>query len=219
MQYPKAWERFAAAFVDWLLYSVFTFAFFFLLLTAFTFGSLAMQRIVGFLAMLATTFLVIGYKVLFESGALQATPGKLLFGPVHEGLGHQRQDRGLGVISGAGRQAAEQAERRCAPEKPPPSQAHGSRHASGACRAEQRKLRCSPGAPTSAPVPRRRSGLASARLVLPQRARPHPCAQASASSRRCSPAQPGAARKLTPPRALTTRCHGTPLPSESAWSA
>jgi uncharacterized RDD family membrane protein YckC len=80
MQYPKAWERFAAAFVDWLLYSVFAFAFFFLLLTAFTFGSPAMQRIVGFLAMLATAFLVIAYKVTFESGRLQATPGKLVFG-------------------------------------------------------------------------------------------------------------------------------------------
>jgi uncharacterized RDD family membrane protein YckC len=79
MQYPKAWERFAAAFVDWLLYSVFVFAFT-LLLMAFAFGSVAMQRILGFFAMLAATFLIIGYKVVFESGRLQATPGKLLFG-------------------------------------------------------------------------------------------------------------------------------------------
>ena len=79
MQYPRAWERFAAALIDWLLYSVFSFALT-LLLMAFTFGSLAMQRIVGFLAMLLCTFLIIGYKVLFESGRLQATPGKLAFG-------------------------------------------------------------------------------------------------------------------------------------------
>jgi uncharacterized RDD family membrane protein YckC len=80
MQYPKAWERFAAAFVDWLLYSVFAFAFFLLLVTAFTLSSVAMQRIVGFLAMLLTTLLIIAYKVVFESGRLQATPGKLVFG-------------------------------------------------------------------------------------------------------------------------------------------
>jgi uncharacterized RDD family membrane protein YckC len=80
MQYPKAWERFAAALVDWLLYTVFAFAFLLLLVTAFTFGSGAMQRIVGFFAVLLTTLLIIAYKVLFESGRLQATPGKLVFG-------------------------------------------------------------------------------------------------------------------------------------------
>jgi len=80
MQYPKAWERFAAAFIDWLIYSLFNFAFFLLLVTAFTFSSIAMQRIIGFFAMMAATFLIIGYKVLFESGRLQATPGKLVFG-------------------------------------------------------------------------------------------------------------------------------------------
>jgi uncharacterized RDD family membrane protein YckC len=80
MQYPRIWERFAAAFVDWLLYTVFNFAFFFLLLTAFAFSSVAMTRIVGFLAMLLATFIIIAYKVMFESSRLQATPGKLVFG-------------------------------------------------------------------------------------------------------------------------------------------
>lgn len=80
MQYPKAWERFAAAFIDWLLYATFAFAFLLLLVTAFTFGSVAMQRIVGFFAVLLTTLLIIAYKVLFEAGRLQATPGKLVFG-------------------------------------------------------------------------------------------------------------------------------------------
>jgi uncharacterized RDD family membrane protein YckC len=79
MQYPRAWERFAAAFVDWLLYSVSTFAFTLLLMT-FAFGSIAMQRIIGLLAMLAAALLIIAYKVMFESGRLQATPGKLVFG-------------------------------------------------------------------------------------------------------------------------------------------
>jgi uncharacterized RDD family membrane protein YckC len=79
MQYPKAWERFAAAFVDWLLYTVFNLAFTGVL-SQFIFGTVAMQRIIGFFAMLATTFLIIAYKVMFESGRLQATPGKLVFG-------------------------------------------------------------------------------------------------------------------------------------------
>ncbi len=80
MQYPKAWERLTAAFIDWLLYTVFAFAVLQLLLSAFSFGTVAMQRIVGFLAVLLTTLLVIAYKVMFESGRLQATPGKLVFG-------------------------------------------------------------------------------------------------------------------------------------------
>ena len=79
MQYPRAWERFAAALIDWLIYSVFNFAFILLFMT-FTFGSAAMQRILGFLVMLICTFLTIGYKIVFESGRLQATPGKLVFG-------------------------------------------------------------------------------------------------------------------------------------------
>ncbi|MFO0986686.1 MAG: RDD family protein [Alphaproteobacteria bacterium] len=79
MQYPKAWERFAAAAVDWLLYTVFNFGLI-LVLTSFAFGSVAMQRIMGFVAMLAAALLIVAYKVLFESGRLQATPGKLVFG-------------------------------------------------------------------------------------------------------------------------------------------
>jgi uncharacterized RDD family membrane protein YckC len=79
MQYPKAWERFAAAFIDWLIYTVFALVFT-LVLGQFTFASLAMQRIIGFFALMAATFLIIAYKVMFESGVLQATPGKLVFG-------------------------------------------------------------------------------------------------------------------------------------------
>ena len=79
MQYPKAWERFAAAFIDWLIYTVFSLAFTGVL-SQFIFSSLAMQRIIGFFALMAATFLIVVYKVMFESGVLQATPGKLVFG-------------------------------------------------------------------------------------------------------------------------------------------
>ncbi len=79
MQYPKARERFAAAFVDWLLYTVFNLAFTGVV-AQFIFGSLAMQRILGFFALLLAALLIVAYKVMFEAGRLQATPGKLLFG-------------------------------------------------------------------------------------------------------------------------------------------
>ena len=79
MQYPKAWERLAAAVVDWLLYTVFALAFTGVL-SQFIFGAVAMQRIIGFFAMLLITLLIIAYKVMFEAGRLQATPGKLVFG-------------------------------------------------------------------------------------------------------------------------------------------
>lgn len=79
MQYPKAWERFAAAVIDWLLYTVFNIALLGVLLQ-FAFSSIAMQRVMGLLAMLLTTLVIIAYKVMFEAGRLQATPGKLVFG-------------------------------------------------------------------------------------------------------------------------------------------
>jgi uncharacterized RDD family membrane protein YckC len=79
MQYPRIWERFAAAFVDWLIYTVFNLALTGVL-SQFIFGSGAMQRLVGFFAMMLTTLVIIAYKVMFEGGRLQATPGKLVFG-------------------------------------------------------------------------------------------------------------------------------------------
>jgi uncharacterized RDD family membrane protein YckC len=79
MQYPKLWERLSAALIDWLLYTVFAFALAQILMT-FAGGSLALLRIVGFVAMVLATLLIIGYKVLFEAGRFQATPGKLVFG-------------------------------------------------------------------------------------------------------------------------------------------
>lgn len=79
MQYPKAWERFAAAFIDWLLYTVFTLALTGVI-SQFVLGSLAMQRILGFFALLFAALLIVAYKVMFEAGRFQATPGKLVFG-------------------------------------------------------------------------------------------------------------------------------------------
>jgi uncharacterized RDD family membrane protein YckC len=43
-------------------------------------GSVTAIRILGFIAALISTALVVGYKVFFESGPWQATPGKMVFG-------------------------------------------------------------------------------------------------------------------------------------------
>jgi uncharacterized RDD family membrane protein YckC len=80
MQYPRAWERFAAAFIDWLIYAVFIITFAGTLMVVLAFSSAALLRIVGFFAVVAATLIVIAVKVMFESGRLQATPGKLIFG-------------------------------------------------------------------------------------------------------------------------------------------
>lgn len=79
MQYPKLWERLGAALIDWLLYTCLTFTLM-LVLSVFYFGSAALTRIVGFLTMIVVTLIIIGYKVLFEAGRPQATPGKMVFG-------------------------------------------------------------------------------------------------------------------------------------------
>jgi uncharacterized RDD family membrane protein YckC len=78
-EYPKLWERLGAALVDWLLYTVFTFVFLQVCLQ-FSFSSIALLRIIGFVGALLDVALIVGFKVLFESGRLQATPGKLVFG-------------------------------------------------------------------------------------------------------------------------------------------
>ncbi|MCW5770239.1 MAG: RDD family protein [Rhodospirillaceae bacterium] len=79
MEYPKLWERLAAALIDWLIYTVVTFAVL-MIASTFSFQSSAMLRIAGFVGMLLSVAIIIGYKVLFEGGRLQATPGKLAFG-------------------------------------------------------------------------------------------------------------------------------------------
>jgi uncharacterized RDD family membrane protein YckC len=79
MQYPRLGERLGAALIDWLLYTVLAMGLT-LVLQQFAFGSTAMIRIVGFVAMIVVTLLIIGYKVIFEAGRPQATPGKMVFG-------------------------------------------------------------------------------------------------------------------------------------------
>ena len=79
MQYPQWWERLVAGIIDGVIMAIV------MLVIGMIFGlmagsSLTALRILGFIAVLINTALIIGYKVFFESGKWQATPGKMAFG-------------------------------------------------------------------------------------------------------------------------------------------
>lgn len=79
MQYPQWWERLVAGIIDGVIMAIVVFLISFILV-AIGGGSLTAIRILGFIAALISTALVVGYKVFFESGTWQATPGKMVFG-------------------------------------------------------------------------------------------------------------------------------------------
>ena len=79
MQYPQWWERLVAGIIDGVIMAIVV------MLIGLIFGAMAGSnltalRILLFISGLITTALVIGYKVFFESGKWQATPGKMVFG-------------------------------------------------------------------------------------------------------------------------------------------
>lgn len=79
MQYPQWWERLVAGIIDGIIMAIVVFIIG-AIFGALAGSSLAALRILGFIAVLISTALVIAYKVLFESGKWQATPGKMVFG-------------------------------------------------------------------------------------------------------------------------------------------
>ncbi|MEQ8701356.1 MAG: RDD family protein [Bauldia litoralis] len=79
MTYPQWWERLLAAVIDAVILAIIVF-----IINAI-FGALAgfnltMLRIMLLIAVLVNTAIIVGYKVFFESGTWQATPGKMVFG-------------------------------------------------------------------------------------------------------------------------------------------
>jgi uncharacterized RDD family membrane protein YckC len=93
MTYPQWWERLVAGIVDgiilaivtWLITMIFT-------QIAIGMGSFAMLRILGILAVLIAVAITVGYKVFFEGGKWQATPGKMIFGIKLVGEGQSKPD-------------------------------------------------------------------------------------------------------------------------------
>lgn len=79
MQYPQWWERLVAGIIDGVIMAVVVIIISFILVALGGTSGTAI-RILGFIAGLISTALVVGYKVFFESGAWQATPGKMVFG-------------------------------------------------------------------------------------------------------------------------------------------
>jgi len=79
MQYPQWWERLVAGIIDGVIMAIVVIIISFILVALGGTSGTAI-RILGFIAGLISTALVVGYKVFFESGTWQATPGKMVFG-------------------------------------------------------------------------------------------------------------------------------------------
>jgi uncharacterized RDD family membrane protein YckC len=79
MNYPEWWQRFVAAIIDGVIMAVVIFIInaVFSAIAGWDLGAL---RIMLFIAAIVNTALIVGYKVFFESGTWQATPGKMVFG-------------------------------------------------------------------------------------------------------------------------------------------
>lgn len=79
MKYPEWWERLVAGIIDGVIMAIVGFLVMTILVTMGGMSFTAI-RILGFLGALINTALFIGYKVFFESGQWQATPGKMVMG-------------------------------------------------------------------------------------------------------------------------------------------
>lgn len=79
MNYPEWWQRFVAAIIDGIIMAVVIFIVnaVFSAIAGWDLGAL---RIMLFIAAVVNTALIVAYKVFFESGTWQATPGKMVFG-------------------------------------------------------------------------------------------------------------------------------------------
>jgi len=79
MQYPQWWERLVAAVIDGIIMTIVVLVIS-TIFVALGGSSVTAIRILGFLAALINTALVVGYKAFFEAGSWQATPGKMAMG-------------------------------------------------------------------------------------------------------------------------------------------
>jgi uncharacterized RDD family membrane protein YckC len=79
MTYPQWWERLVAGIIDGIILMIVIF-----IINAIFTGiagfNLTMLRVMLLFAVLVNTAIIVGYKVFFEGGQWQATPGKMVFG-------------------------------------------------------------------------------------------------------------------------------------------
>ncbi|MHA1538000.1 MAG: RDD family protein, partial [Alphaproteobacteria bacterium] len=91
MNYPEWWQRLLAGLIDGVILAIVMF------IISAMFGALAgynlsVLRVMLLLAAIINTGLVVGYKVFFEGSAMQATPGKMVFGLKVVDAGGNRAD-------------------------------------------------------------------------------------------------------------------------------
>lgn len=79
MTYPQWWERLVAAIIDGIILAIVMFVITTIFVSIAGYSS-TMIRILGFVAALFNTAIIVGYKVFLESSQWQATPGKMVFG-------------------------------------------------------------------------------------------------------------------------------------------
>ncbi len=79
MTYPQWWERLVAAIIDGVILAIVAYIIQSILLS-FAGFDLTMWRILGLISVIISVAIVVTYKVLFEAGTWQATPGKMVFG-------------------------------------------------------------------------------------------------------------------------------------------
>ena len=74
MTYPQWWQRFLAALIDGVIFIVVA------LIVQLIFVTMLGIVAGGLIGSIVITALLVAYKVIFEGGPLQATPGKMCFG-------------------------------------------------------------------------------------------------------------------------------------------
>ena len=79
MTYPEWWQRLLAALIDGVIFVIVSFIITTILI-GIGIGSRSLLAIMTIIATLVNTALFVGYKLIFEGGAMQATPGNMAFG-------------------------------------------------------------------------------------------------------------------------------------------
>jgi uncharacterized RDD family membrane protein YckC len=74
MTYPEWWQRFLAALIDGVIFVIIV------LIVQLIFIPLLGAVAGSLIASILITAIIVAYKVIFEGGPLQATPGKMCFG-------------------------------------------------------------------------------------------------------------------------------------------
>ncbi len=79
MTYPQWWERLVAGIIDGIILTI-VIVIFNAIFGGIAGYNLSLLRLMLLISVLVTTAIIVAYKVFFEGGQWQATPGKMVFG-------------------------------------------------------------------------------------------------------------------------------------------